>query len=325
MERIGNDMRRCRLCPRACGADRSGGQRGICGQTAQIKAARAALHMWEEPCISGKNGSGAVFFSGCGLRCVFCQNHDIAYGDAGKEVSVQRLADIFLELQESGANNINLVTAGHFAPQVIHALEIAKRGGLCLPVIYNTGGYEALHTLRMLEGYVDVYLPDLKYMDVDRSSRYSNASDYFAKASAAIAEMVRQCGRMQFTDERTRTEKLDIKAYQKRSESGESLLMTKGVVVRHLLLPGGLADAKQIVGYLLRQYGDRIFISLLNQYTPLPHAAGFPELMRKITDKEYEELVSYALDHGIENGFIQEGETAEEGFIPEFNGKGIEK
>ncbi len=318
-------MERCTLCPRACGVNRRRGQRGVCGQTAEIRAARAALHMWEEPCISGRKGSGTVFFSGCGLGCVFCQNMRIASGGAGKPVTEERLAEIFLELQEKGANNINLVTACHFAPQVRNALARAKGMGLLLPVVYNTGGYESVETLRMLEGYVDVYLPDLKYKSRERSRRYANAPDYFERACAAIAEMVRQCGEMRFTDEATGTERLDVDAYQERSARGESLLMTRGVIVRHLLLPGGEDDARAILEYLLAAYGERIFISIMNQYTPLAHARAYAELRRSVRPEAYEALLSHAIGLGLENGFFQEGATAQESFIPAFDGRGIDK
>ena len=325
MKPISNPMEACRLCPRACGIDRTAGQRGVCGQSDNIKAARAALHMWEEPCISGRNGSGAVFFSGCGLQCVFCQNHAIASGKAGREISVERLGEIFLKLQAAGANNINLVTACQFVPQVIEALQAAKRKGLGLPMVYNSSGYESVETIRMLDGYVDVYLPDLKYMDRERSNRYSHAPDYFETASAAIDEMVRQVGEMAFTDEATGTQRLDTAAYHKRSGQGVSLVMTRGVIVRHLLLPGGLEDSKRIISWLLDTYGDRIFISMMNQYTPVSTNFTHPELNGKVDESEYEALISHALAQGIENGFIQEGETAGESFIPAFDGTGIDK
>lgn len=312
----------CTLCPRACGADRLAGQRGMCAQTAEVKVARAALHMWEEPCISGTRGSGTVFFSGCPLRCVFCQNHNIASGAAGKTVSVERLSEIFLELQTQGANNINLVTAGHFAPQTAAALDMAKGRGLHIPVVYNTGGYESVETLRMLEGYVDVYLPDFKYWDASLGERYSHAPDYRERAMEALAEMVRQTGTMEFAPEGG-GEALTVEEYQERSEQGETLVMTRGVIVRHLLLPGSGADSRKVLSYLLNTYGERVFISIMNQYTPLPHAAAFPELGRKVTPREYEALIDYALELGLENGFIQEGDTAQESFIPEFDGEGV--
>lgn len=295
-------MQSCRLCPRNCGIDRTKGQRGRCGMTDQIMAARAALHMWEEPCISGEEGSGTVFFSGCSLGCVFCQNHEIAIGDTGKTITEERLAEIYLELQEKKANNINLVTAGHFLPQVIRSLELAKNQGLTIPIVYNTGGYEKAESIRMLDGLVDIYLPDLKYVSSEISARYSFAPDYFAVASQAIGEMVRQTGPAVF-DERDR--------------------MKRGVIVRHLLLPGCMEDSKAVIRYLYEAYGDQIYISIMNQYTPLPHVSCWPELNRKITEEEYDEVVDYAIDLGVENGFIQEGETASESFIPAFDIEGI--
>lgn len=320
------EMENCMLCPRECGVNRKNGETGVCGQTAAIKAARAALHMWEEPCISGQNGSGTVFFSGCNLGCVFCQNHNIATGKAGIEISTGRLAEIFLELQEKGANNINLVTAGHFVPQVVEALKQAKQQGLFLPVVYNTSSYEKVETLRLLDGYVDIYLPDLKYVDSTISSRYSHAADYFTYASAAIAEMVQQVGEPEFVFERTADEKKKVfhaAEYQERSEAGESLLMKKGVIVRHLVMPGCMEDSKRVISYLLKTYGNQIFISIMNQYTPLPQCREYPELSRRVTEAEYDAVVDYAIELGIENGFIQEGDVAEESFIPEFDGEGI--
>lgn len=339
------EMENCMLCPRECSVNRKKGEMGVCGQTAVIKAARAALHMWEEPCISGQNGSGTVFFSGCNLGCIFCQNHNIATGKAGIEISIERLAEIFLELQEKGANNINLVTAGHFVPQVVEALKQAKQQGLYLPVVYNTSSYEKVETLRLLEGYVDIYLPDLKYVDSTISSRYSHAADYFTCASAAIAEMVRQVGKPEFVFERAAGKEgssveflvdekkkiseqqnnmiFDAAEYQERSEAGESLLMRKGVIVRHLVMPNCVEDSKRVISYLLKTYGGQIFISIMNQYTPLPQCREYPELSRRVTEAEYDAVVDYAIELGIENGFIQEGGVAEESFIPEFDGEGI--
>ncbi len=290
----------CTLCPRNCGISRRPGDTGICGQTYEIKVARAALHFWEEPCISGEKGSGAVFFSGCPLHCVFCQNKSIAHGNAGKVVSTGRLAEIFLELQEQGANNINLVTAGHFAPQVAQALEAAKSQGLAIPIVYNTGSYEKAEVLRSLEGLVDIYLPDFKYMDAALGRKYSHVRDYPEVAKAAVAEMVRQTGPAVF------------------AERGGQTLMERGTIVRHLVLPGCVRDARAVIRYLYGTYGNTIFISILNQFTPRPLLADYPELNRKITQREYDAVVDYAIGLGVENGFIQEGETAEESFIPEF-------
>lgn len=323
MEQLEKEMRVCMLCPRACGVNRQAGELGLCGQSDEIRAARAALHMWEEPCISGSKGSGAVFFTGCGLQCVYCQNRSIAVQGRGSVISVERLAEIFLRLQEKGANNINLVTACQFVPQVITAIERARSSGLRLPIVYNSSGYESLHTIQMLEGYVDIYLPDLKYRDTEVSRRYSHAPDYFEKAASVITEMVRQTGEMCFTDEATGSLRLGIDAYQERSGQGEDLLMTKGVIVRHLLLPGCLEDAKEIVAWLLSSFGERIFISLMNQYTPVADSRAYPQLHTKVSEQDYQALVSHAISLGIENGFIQEGESARESFIPSFDGTGI--
>lgn len=292
---------KCDLCPRKCLVDRKKGEKGICGQTENLKVARAALHFWEEPCISGDAGSGAVFFSGCPLHCVFCQNENIANGTVGKEISLERLVDIFLELQEKRANNINLVTPGHFVPQIVKALDQARKEGLTLPVVYNTSSYETVDTIKMLEGYVDIYLPDFKYMSPVLSKKYSHAPDYAEVAKAAIAEMVRQTGKAVFVN------------------GDEDNLILSGTIVRHLTLPGCMADSMQILKYLHDTYGDMIYISIMNQFTPLSNLEKYPELNRRITDEEYETLVDYAIEIGIENGFIQEGNTAEESFIPAFD------
>lgn len=298
-------MNTCTLCPRNCAVDREKGKTGICGQTIEIKAARAALHYWEEPCISGKEGSGAVFFSGCPLHCVFCQNQNIANGIAGKIITKERLAEIFLELQEKGANNINLVTAGHFAPQVIQAILSAKSHGLSIPIVYNTSSYETVDTIKSLEGLVDIYLPDFKYMDEALSQKYSHAGDYSRVAKAAIAEMVRQTGSAVFRG------------------GDEEGLMERGTIVRHLILPGCTEDSKKVIQYLYETYGNNIYISIMNQFTPLPGLEKYPELNRRVTETEYDAVVDYAISLGVECGFIQEGETAEESFIPEFDGEGL--
>ena len=297
--------RNCRLCPRECKVDRRAGKTGFCGMTSEVMAARAALHFWEEPCISGTEGSGAVFFSGCTLRCVFCQNHEIAAGAVGKPVTEERLSRIFLELQEKGANNINLVTATQFLPTVIPALQHAKKMGLTIPIVYNTGGYEKVETLRLLEELVDIWLPDCKYRSAELAARYSRAADYPETVKTALAKMVRQTGAPLF-DRRG--------------------MMKKGVIVRHLLLPGHVKNGKAVVKYVLETYGKTVWISLMNQYTPLEQTGRlerFPELQRKVTRREYERLLDYAIDLGLENGFIQEGKTAEESFIPAFDYEGL--
>ena len=297
-----NAYRSCRLCPRECGVNRLAGERGRCLVSGELMAARAALHMWEEPCLSDVEGSGTVFFSGCNLGCVFCQNHSIAAADTGRSISEERLAEIFLELQDKGANNINLVTPTHYLPTIILSLIQAKEQGLRLPIVYNTSGYEKVETLKCLEGLVDVWLPDFKYWDSSLSAKYSHAPDYPEYAKKAIAEMVRQAGEPVF----------DEKEH-----------MVRGVIVRHLLLPGHLADSKRVIRYLYEEYGDRIFLSIMNQYTPMPGMEKYPELNRRVTEAEYDALVDYAIDLGVENGFIQEGETAEESFIPAFDYEGL--
>lgn len=298
-------MKKCTLCPRNCVVDREREEKGVCGQTNQLRVARAALHYWEEPCISGTKGSGTVFFSGCALHCVFCQNRNIANGEVGKEISVERLTDIFLELQGKGANNINLVTPGHFVPQIVTALDAARQQGLKIPIVYNTSSYENVDTIRRLEGLVNIYLPDFKYMDSRLSTKYSHAADYSDVAKASIAEMVRQVGKPVFFDD-------DMEGVMKR-----------GTIVRHLLLPGQVEDSKKVLRYLYETYGDSIYISIMNQFTPLEGLEKYPELNRKVTKEEYDEVVDYAIALGVENGFIQEGDTAEESFIPEFDGEGV--
>lgn len=300
---VNNIMSDCTLCPRKCHVNRLAGQVGFCGQTAELTAARAALHYWEEPCISGGTGSGAVFFSGCNLQCVFCQNHNISIGKSGRNISTERLTEIFLELQAKGAANINLVTGTHFIPQIALALSSAKTQGLMIPVVYNTGSYEETASLRLLEGLVDIYLPDLKYYSSELSAKYSYAPDYFQKASAAIAEMYRQTG----------SPVMD-------SATG---LMRRGVIVRHLLLPGETKDSKKIIRHLHESYGNDIYVSIMNQYTPLTHVAHLPELNRRVTESEYERVLTFAERLGVEQGFYQEGETAGESFIPEFDGEGL--
>lgn len=292
----------CSLCPRNCHVDRTLGKKGYCRVTDELIVARAALHMWEEPCISGSNGSGTVFFSGCSIGCVFCQNHNIAKGAAGKIISTERLADIFMELQNKKAHNINLVTPSHYIPHIVEALLLSKYNGLNIPIVYNTGGYEKIEALNLLDGLTDVYLPDFKYMDGAIAKKYSNCEDYFVYAKKAIMEMVRQAGEPKFDSEG---------------------MMTKGVIVRHMMLPGCLEDSKNIINYLYNTYGNKIYISIMNQYTPLPHVSEYPEINMKISDENYEELIDYAVEIGVENGFIQEGETQSESFIPEFDGEGV--
>lgn len=297
-----NKYENCLLCPRKCGINRRTGQTGVCGVSSEIKVARAALHYWEEPCISGKRGSGAVFFSGCSLHCVFCQNREISDGKAGKVISKERLSDIFIELADKGANNINLVTPGQYIPDIVWAVNDAKSRGMKLPIIYNTSGYENVTELKLLEGIVDVYLPDFKYMDSTLSAMYSRAKDYPSVAKQALSEMVRQQPEVVIDD--------------------ATGLIQKGVIVRQLLLPGHVNDAKAVLKYLYDTYSDHVYISMMSQFTPIA-LKDYPEINRTVTKREYERLVNYALEIGITNAFIQEGDVAKDSFIPAFDCEGV--
>ena len=290
----------CVLCPRNCHADRINGRWGRCHETAEIVVARAALHMWEEPCISGDAGSGAVFFSGCSMGCVFCQNHNIAEAKAGKTITVERLSEIFLELQEKGAANINLVTPTHYVLQIIEALDLARKEGLSLPIVYNTSGYEKPETLRLLEGKVQVYLPDLKYALTEPAKAYSGAADYPETAKAAVLEMFRQTGPY-------------------RMENGQ---LRSGVLIRHLVLPGELENTKAVIDWVAETFrpGEVLF-SLMSQYTPQPGAEG--KLARKVTKAEYRAAERYMADCGIADGFTQERTSAKEEYTPDFHLQGI--
>lgn len=314
MDEEENMLEPCCLCPRECGVLRTQGQKGVCMVAGEdILVSRAALHLWEEPCISGTEelrmeksahvkGSGTVFFCGCPLHCVYCQNREIAAAKKGKRITVERLSEIFLELQEKEAANINLVTPTHYTPQIIRAVRLARERGLHLPIVYNCSGYEKVETLHQLEGIVDIYLTDFKYMDSGLARRYSHAADYPEVAKKALAEMVRQ---------------------QPQAVFDEWEMMQKGVIVRHLLLPGARKNAKEVVRYVYETYKNKVYLSLMNQYTPLKWVEAFPELNRKVTKEEYERLVDYAIELGVENGFVQEGETAEESFIPAFDYEGV--
>lgn len=297
-----NKYENCLLCPRKCGINRSTGQTGVCGVSSEIKVARAALHYWEEPCISGKRGSGAVFFSGCSLHCVFCQNREISDGKEGKVISKERLSDIFMELADKGANNINLVTPGQYIPDIVWAVNDAKSRGMKLPIIYNTSGYENVTELELLEGIVDVYLPDFKYMDSTLSAMYSRAKDYPSVAKQALSEMVRQQPDVVIDD--------------------ATGLIQKGVIVRQLLLPGHVNDAKAVLKYLYDTYHDHVYISMMSQFTPIA-LKDYPEINRTVTRREYERLVDYAIEIGIMNAFIQEGDVAKDSFIPAFDCEGV--
>ena len=315
----------CVLCPRRCHANRLTGT-GFCGERAVPAVARASLHHWEEPCISGKTGSGTVFFCGCNLGCVYCQNAAISgrgrIPSKARFCDCQELAKIFLLLQEKGACNINLVTPTHFAPTVARAVMAGRARGLRLPIVWNTSGYETVETLRMLDGVVDIYLTDCKYASSEPAGKYSSAPDYFNTCMMAIREMLRQTGAPVFVSKDGKS--LDAAAYNELAEETdpesdyEGPLMRRGVIVRHLLLPGEGEDARRIIGALLGEFGNSIYLSIMNQYTPMPGVNDIPNLKRRITENEYEEIIDYAIEHGLENGFFQGSDTASESFIPDF-------
>ncbi|MCR5031579.1 MAG: radical SAM protein [Lachnospiraceae bacterium] len=318
----------CNLCNRNCNVSRNNGKTGFCRETEIVRLARAALHYWEEPCISLSCGSGAVFFTGCSLGCIFCQNAPISSSQVGREVSVPALADIFLSLEQQGAANINLVTPTHFVPSIIRALDLARGKGLALPIVYNTGSYDSVETLRMLEGYVDVYLPDCKFASSSLSAALCHASDYYEKALSAIDEMLRQTGPFVFDPS---TSDVPVPKYADLSFFSEHTAMKKGVIVRHLVLPGQVEDSCSILKDLYARYGDQIFISIMNQYTPMRDFSSDPSLdpklaaalSRKLTTYEYEKVLSFAKKIGITNAFIQAGHTAKESFIPAFDYEGL--
>jgi putative pyruvate formate lyase activating enzyme len=280
------------------------------------------MHFWEEPCISGQKGSGAVFFSGCSMGCVFCQNRDIALGSVGKDLSISQLADIYLKLQEDGAHNINLVTPTHFIPSIVASLELAKSKGLTIPIVYNTGSLETVEALHMLDGLIDVYLPDAKYYDSAVAKRYARIPNYYQIAKKAIAEMVRQVGSPVFADAKTGSV-LNATTTDELIEFSETGLIKKGVIIRHLLLPGQLQDSKCILKDLYETFGNRVFFSIMSQYTPVNPPEDYPELKRRVTEEEYEALLDFAVSLNIEQAFIQDREVADESFIPAFDYTGL--
>ena len=289
-------LKSCQLCPRCCGANRLAGETGFCGAKKEVKVARASLHHWEEPCLSGDRGSGTVFFSYCTMRCLYCQNA-LYDGSKGKDLSPAQLGEVFLDLQKQAAHNINLVTPNHYLPQILEALRFARRKGLTIPAVYNTGGYETAAAIRLLEGEVSIFLPDLKYYNDTYAQRYSGVSTYFAYAASSIEEMVRQTGPAVF------------------DQNG---MLQKCVIVRHLVLPGLEEDSKKVIAYLYKTFGDDIYISIMNQYTPLARVQNHPELGRLVDPEAYERIVDFALALGVENGFIQEEGAIGESFIPDF-------
>ncbi len=295
-------LNNCNVCARNCFVNRNEGKLGFCRSGATVKVAKAYGHMWEEPCISGEKGSGTVFFSNCNLRCVFCQNHDISQSDIGKEVSIERLSEIFLEEQSRGYHNINLVNPTHYVPQIIEALDIAKEKGLNIPIVYNSNGYESLASIKALNGYIDVYIPDLKYFNDKYAVRYSSAPNYFSIASEAIKEMVYQVGPPIF------------------DSNG---LMIKGAIIRHLMLPGLLFDSKKVVDYIYKTFGDSVFLSLMNQYTPMFKASEYPEINKILNPSHYDSLIDHCIELGYKNAFIQESGSNSTVYVPDFNLQGV--
>jgi len=299
-------LNKCDICPRECGVNREKGELGYCNSNSKVKIARAMIHHFEEPFISGEEndqrGSGAVFFSNCPLKCVYCQNFNISHGGFGKELSNESLSRVFLNLQGEGAYNINLVSPTHFAPMIMESIEHARLNGLNIPIIYNTSGYEKSETIRNLKGYIDIFLTDIKYFNDKYSILYSNAKDYFKYASSSLEEMYSQIGKF----------KLD-----------EQGIMKKGVVVRHLMLPGLLFDSKKILDHIYNIYGDDVYMSLMNQYVPMYGASNYPNINRKLTKAHYDSLIEYALKLGVKNALIQDEGTSKEFYIPDFNLEGI--
>lgn len=302
MEKMKTALSQCCICPRNCGADRTAGNLGFCRAPFLPKVALVSQHDWEEPPISGRKGSGTVFFSHCNLGCVFCQNHDISQDGFGQEISIERLAEIFLEQQERGFHNVNLVSAVQFIPQVAKALEIAKENGLKIPVVYNSNGYESLEGLRMLEGLVDVYLPDFKYWDDALGLEYSKAPHYRETTSQAILEMRRQTGADIF------------------DETG---ILQKGVIIRHLVLPGQYRDSFQVLNWVRENLGEDTYVSLMSQYTPMHKAKKIKALSRKLTTFEYDKVVDHFFTIGLKNGFMQKRSSATSEYTPAFDLSGV--
>ncbi|MGE5577102.1 MAG: radical SAM protein [Syntrophothermus sp.] len=299
-------------------------KKGFCLAKAEVEIARAGLHLWEEPCISGSRGSGTVFFSHCNLRCVFCQNYRISHEGFGRRVGIERLAEIFLELEARGAHNINLVSPTHFMPQVAEALTQAKEAGLGVPVVYNSNAYESVDALRRLEGLIDVYLPDLKYYNDSTAMRYSAAPGYFAAATAAVLEMFRQVGAPEFAAEGGNNAKGGHSAqYDLDADGGSQGLITRGLIIRHLVLPGLVEESKRILDWIRANLPAGVYVSLMSQYVPLYKAGRYPEINRPVSPEEYEEVVEYFLKIGLENGYTQEPSSAAETYIPDFNLEGI--
>lgn len=293
-------LNKCEICPRKCKVNRNNGELGYCKASNKIKIGGYHLHLWEEPIITGKNGSGTIFFSYCNLRCAYCQNYDLSFDSVGEYITIERLSDIMLELQEMQAENVNLVTPTHYIPLIKNSIVLAKEKGLKIPIVYNTSGYESVESLKTLEGLIDIYLPDFKYYD-NSLGKYSSVADYFNITSLALKEMYRQVGKPR---------------YNKKG------MLKKGVIVRYLVLPNNYQDSKKIINYLYQEYKDNIILSIMNQYT-ITKITKYPELNQKVDPKEYDNLIDYAYNLGIRNCFTQEEESQSESFIPKFKGDTI--
>lgn len=297
-----DSLKACTLCPNSCKANRLNNENGICGASKHVRAAKAFLHKWEEPCISGDKGSGTIFFSGCTMKCVYCQNYRISQEMHGKNISTNRLSEVFLELQNMGAHNINLVSPTPYVLHIVEAVALSRKAGLHIPIIYNTNGYETIETIRLLRGTIDIYLPDLKYFFDSTSTKYSSCKNYFSFASKAILEMVAQVGFPEF------------------DENG---ILMRGVLIRHMLLPGMFEESKEILKWIKGNIGDKVYISLMSQYTPMYKAKELYDLNKKIEEVEYENLIDYFFEIGLENGFVQENDSSDECYVPDFDLSGI--
>ncbi len=297
------DENKCYICPIRCGKNRETVE-GYCGGGKNAKVALVSIHNWEEPSISGTKGSGTVFFSGCNLRCVFCQNYNISHENFGLEISDKRLSEIFLEQQEKGVHNINLVSGVHYAKNIVSALKTAKEKGLKIPVVYNSNGYESVDTLRLFDGLIDIYIPDIKYFDDDLAMKYSSAPNYFNVAIEAVKEMYRQVGKNKF------------------DENG---IMQKGVIIRQLVLPSHKEDSKKVLDAIKNNFGNNVYVSIMSQYTPMYRANEFKEINRRLTTFEYEKVVDYFLEIGLENGYVQKRTSATSDYTPTFDLRGVER
>ena len=302
--KYGYMLENCRLCERLCGINRLEGKVGFCRASSKVRVARAELHLWEEPPISMGKGSGTVFFSYCNFQCVFCQNHEISQDFKGMEISIERLSDIFIELQNKEANNINLVTPTHYVPQIKEAIDLAREKGLNLPIVYNTNGYDSIETIKALKGYVDIYLPDFKYFNDKYAIKYSKAKNYLENIIPVLREMVNQVGEAVFDEEGR---------------------MLKGVIIRHLMLPGLLFDSKKVIDTIYKNFGDTVYISIMNQFTPMNRCEEYQEINKVLNPKHYDSLVNYAAELGVKNGFIQETGTNSKVYVPSFKNEGVER